>query len=79
MKMEQTQCPETSAINHHTLSNNPEDYTQHLEQGESLRSRIKYMTTFALLVITYLFTHWNKVFLEKLNNLQQVYRFPALY
>jgi hypothetical protein len=36
MKIEQTQCYETSAIKHH----NPKDYTQHLEHGESLKSRI---------------------------------------
>jgi hypothetical protein len=28
-----------SAIKHHTLLNNPKDYTQHSEQGESLKSR----------------------------------------
>jgi hypothetical protein len=28
MKMEQTQCSETSAIKNHTLENNPKDYTQ---------------------------------------------------
>jgi hypothetical protein len=40
MKMEQTQCSETSVIEHHTPGNNPKDYTQHLEYGESLKSRI---------------------------------------
>jgi hypothetical protein len=38
-KMKQTQCSETSAIKHHTLRDNAKDYTQHLEQGESLKSR----------------------------------------
>jgi hypothetical protein len=28
MKIEQTQCSETSAIKPHTLGNNPKDYTQ---------------------------------------------------
>jgi hypothetical protein len=28
MKMEKTQCSETSAIKHHTPGNNPKDYTQ---------------------------------------------------
>jgi hypothetical protein len=28
MKMEQTQCSETSVIKHHTPGNNPKDYTQ---------------------------------------------------
>jgi hypothetical protein len=37
---EQTQCSETSVIKHHTPENNPKDYTQHLERGESLKSRI---------------------------------------
>jgi hypothetical protein len=40
MKMEKTQCSKTSAIKHHTPGNNPKDYTQHLEHGESLKSRI---------------------------------------
>jgi predicted RNase H-like nuclease (RuvC/YqgF family) len=39
MKMKQTHCSETSAIKHHTLLNNPKDYTQHSQQGESLKSR----------------------------------------
>jgi hypothetical protein len=38
--MEQTQCSEKSVIKHHTPWNNPKDYTQHLEHGESLKSRI---------------------------------------
>jgi hypothetical protein len=45
MKMEQTQCPETSVIEHHTPGNNPKDNTQHLERGESLKSRITRMYT----------------------------------
>jgi hypothetical protein len=28
-----------SAIKHHTPGNNPQDYMQHLEHGESLKSR----------------------------------------
>jgi hypothetical protein len=40
MKMEQTRCSETSAIEHHTPGNNPYDYTKHSEHGESLKSRI---------------------------------------
>jgi hypothetical protein len=43
MKMEQTQCSETSAIKHHTPENNPKDYTQHSEQGESFKSKIDYI------------------------------------
>jgi hypothetical protein len=30
MKMEQTQCSETSAIKHHTPENNPKDYTRQI-------------------------------------------------
>jgi hypothetical protein len=41
MKMEQTQYSETSAIKHHTPGNNPKDYMQHLEHGDSLNSRLK--------------------------------------
>jgi hypothetical protein len=40
MEMEQTQCSKTSVIKHHMPGNNPEDYTQHLEHGENLKSRI---------------------------------------
>jgi hypothetical protein len=40
MKMEQTQCSETSAINHHTPENNPKGYTRHSEHGESLKSGV---------------------------------------
>jgi hypothetical protein len=39
MKMEQTQCSETSAIKHHMSKNNPESYTRHTEHGESSKSR----------------------------------------
>jgi hypothetical protein len=28
VKMEQTQCSETSAVKHHTLENNPKGYTR---------------------------------------------------
>jgi hypothetical protein len=45
MKMEQTQCSETSAIKHHTLENNPKGYTRHTEHGESLKSRIMYLSS----------------------------------
>jgi hypothetical protein len=46
MKMEQTKCSETSAIKHHTPGNNPKDYTQRLEQGESLKSRNQDLSIF---------------------------------
>jgi hypothetical protein len=38
MKMEQTQCSQTSAIKHHTPVNNPKDCTRHSEHGESFKS-----------------------------------------
>jgi hypothetical protein len=45
MKLEQTQCSETSAIKHHTPENNPKGYTRHTEQDESLKSRcFSYLT-----------------------------------
>ena len=40
MKMEQTECSETSAYKIHTPGNYPEDSIQHSEHGESLKSRI---------------------------------------
>jgi len=40
MKMEQTECSETSAYKIHTLGNHPEENTQHTEHSESLKSRI---------------------------------------
>jgi len=46
MKMEQTECFETSAYEIQTSGNYPEENIQHTEQGESLKSRI------LLLVVT---------------------------
>jgi hypothetical protein len=40
MKMEQTECSETSAYKIQTSGNYPEESTQRSEQGESLKSRI---------------------------------------
>ena len=40
MKMEQTECSETSAYKIQTPVNYPEESTQHSEHGESLKSRI---------------------------------------
>ena len=40
MKMEQTECSETSAYKIQTPGNYPEENIQHTEQGESLKSRI---------------------------------------
>jgi hypothetical protein len=45
--MEQTECSETSAHKIQTPGNNPEESIQHLEPGESLKSRNQeYETTF---------------------------------
>ena len=40
MKMEQTECSETSAYKLQTLGNYPKESIQHTEHGESLKSRI---------------------------------------
>ena len=40
MKMEQTECSETSAYKIQTPGNYPEESIQHTEHGESLKSRI---------------------------------------
>ena len=40
MKMEQTECSETSAYKIQTPGNYPEESVQHSERGESLKSEI---------------------------------------
>jgi predicted solute-binding protein len=40
MKMEQSECSETSAYKIQTPGNYPEESIQHSEHGESLKSRI---------------------------------------
>ena len=40
MKMEQTECSETSAYKIQTLGNYPEENMQHTEHGESFKSRM---------------------------------------
>jgi len=40
MKMEQTECSETSAYKIQTSGNYPEERIQHSEQGESLKLKI---------------------------------------
>jgi len=40
MKVEQTECSETSAYKIQTLGNYAEESIQHSEHGESLKSRI---------------------------------------
>jgi hypothetical protein len=61
--MEQTQCSETSVIKHHTPGNNPKDYTQHLERGKSLKSRICRICSFFVCkteVLDVADSSWNK-------------------
>jgi hypothetical protein len=41
MKMDQTECSETSAHKIQTPGNYPEENIQHTEYGESLKSRIQ--------------------------------------
>jgi hypothetical protein len=41
VKMEKTECSETSAYNLQTPGNYPKESIQHLEHGESLKSRIE--------------------------------------
>jgi hypothetical protein len=43
MKIEKTECSETSAYKIKTLGNYPEENTQHTEHGESLKSRNLYL------------------------------------
>jgi len=53
MKMEQTECSETSAYNIQTPGNYPKESIQHTEQGESLKSRKPYCINI----------HYNKIYL----------------
>jgi hypothetical protein len=53
MKMEQTECSETSAYKIKTLRNYPEGSIQHSEHGESLKSRTFCLCTALKAEITY--------------------------
>jgi len=55
MKMEQTECSETSEYKIQTPGNNPEESTKHSEHDESLKSRIFYMSFFLNLLGCFLF------------------------
>ena len=44
MKMEQTECSETSAYTIQTPGNYPEESIQHSEHGESLKSRMPFLS-----------------------------------
>jgi len=52
MKMEQTECSETSAYKIQTPWNYPEESIQHSEQGESLKSRIRLDSIIGYLIYT---------------------------
>jgi hypothetical protein len=49
MKMEQTECSETSAYKIHTSGNYPEENIQHSQQGERLKSRVFYFYVLVIL------------------------------
>jgi len=51
MKMEQTECSETSAFNIQTPGNCPKESTQHSEHRESLKSRIFKINSLTLLCV----------------------------
>jgi len=69
LKMEQTECSETSAYKFHTPGNHPKESIQHSVHGESLKSRLH----------SYLLTPRSRVLLVKLTFSQVVKKFPALY
>jgi len=48
MKMEQTECSETSAYKIQTPGNYPEERIQHTEHSESLKSRVTVLLTVLL-------------------------------
>jgi len=56
MKMEQTECSETSAYKIQTPGNYPEENIQHTEHGESLKSRIHEVFFCVILILTAI---WN--------------------
>jgi hypothetical protein len=60
MKIEQTECSETSAYKIQTPGNYPEENIQHTEHGESLKSRniklllnAKYLPRFWVIVVIF--------------------------
>jgi len=63
MKMEQTECSETSAYKIQTPGNYPEESIQHSEHYESLKSRILIMS---MCEVVYAITHSEANFRYKL-------------
>jgi len=53
MKMEQTECSETSAYKIKTAGNYPEESTEYSEHDESLKSRISVSPTKLQIIIPY--------------------------
>ena len=51
MKMEQTECSETSAYKIQTSGNYLEESIQHSEHGESLKSRIKLFASYVYILV----------------------------
>jgi hypothetical protein len=56
MKMEETDCSETSAYKLHTPGNYPKESIQHTEHGESLKSRMNKINKIRILSWDYLKT-----------------------
>jgi len=67
MEVEQTVSSETSAIRTRTPGNYPKKNKLHLEHGESLKSKYKYLVGIGgACLLAYLLTPWSRVLLEKL-------------
>jgi len=58
MKMEQTECSETSAYKIQTPGNYPEESIQHSEHGERLKSRKIFRLGFVTACGTNTTVHW---------------------
>jgi hypothetical protein len=58
MKMEQTECSETSAYKIQKSGNYPEENIQHTEQGEGLKLRILSIASLVLGVILIVHYSW---------------------
>jgi len=70
MKMEQTQCSETSAYKIQTPGNYPEENTQHTEHGESLKSRM-----FQPIHTHFTFTFLHYIIIHRMGTLQETNSF----
>jgi len=75
MKMEQTECSETSAYKIQTPGNYPKENIQHTEHGESLKSRVICLVEYLIYFLNFnekysIITHiiWQKVLIFKLEH-----------